>query len=50
MNTRIHALAVSTAAAIVAAGIMLILGILGNMGLYLSAVEMMKQWHMFFAL
>jgi hypothetical protein len=48
MNTRTHALAVSSAAAVIAAGLMLALGILGNMGLYTGAVEMMRQWHMFF--
>lgn len=50
MNTKTHAFAVSSAAAIIAAGIMLVLGILGNMGLYLGAVEAMQQWHMFFDL
>ena len=36
--------------AIIAAGIMLIMGILGNIGLYAGAVTMMQQWHMFFNL
>jgi hypothetical protein len=26
------------------------LGILGNMGFYMGAVEMMSKWHMFFSL
>jgi hypothetical protein len=43
-------LAFATAAAIVAALSMLILGILGNLGIYKSAVGMMTQWHMFFSL
>ncbi|MBA3016146.1 MAG: hypothetical protein FP815_14540 [Desulfobulbaceae bacterium] len=29
---------------------MLILGIFGNLGIYSGAVEMMRQWHMFFSL
>jgi hypothetical protein len=29
---------------------MLFLGILGNMGIYMGAVGMMSQWHMFFSL
>ncbi len=33
---------------LVSALIMLLLGILGNLGVYTSAVDMMKQWHMFF--
>jgi hypothetical protein len=50
MNRRSHAFAVSSAAAIVAAGVMFALGVLGNFGLYLGAVEMMQKWHMFFDL
>ena len=50
MNIRSHAFLVSSAAAIVAAGIMLVLGIFGNLGLYIGAVQMMQQWHMFFDL
>ncbi|HEX9721798.1 MAG TPA: hypothetical protein VGA53_00895 [Candidatus Paceibacterota bacterium] len=50
MNIKSHALASSGAAAIVAAGAMLLLGVLGNMGLYTGAVEAMRQWHMFFDL
>ncbi|NQU79419.1 hypothetical protein HQ545_06650 [Candidatus Woesearchaeota archaeon] len=29
---------------------MLLLGIFGNLGVYTGAVDMMKQWHMFFSL
>jgi hypothetical protein len=27
-----------------------LLGIFGNLGIYMGAVEMMRQWHMFFSL
>ncbi|MDA1337582.1 MAG: hypothetical protein O3C23_02355 [bacterium] len=50
MGTQLHLLALSIAGAIVAAALMLLLGILGNMGLYLGAVETMQEWHMFFDL
>jgi hypothetical protein len=43
-------LALAGAAAIVAAIVMLLLGILGNIGVYTGAVEMMQQWHIFFSL
>ncbi|NPE28041.1 hypothetical protein HNV12_08710 [Methanococcoides sp. SA1] len=29
---------------------MLLLGILGNLGIYTGSVEMMQQWHAFFSL
>jgi len=29
---------------------MLLLGILGNLGLYMNGVEAMQQWHLFFDL
>jgi len=48
--TKLNALALGRAAAIVAAVIMLLLGILGNLGIYAGAVDMMRQWHMFFSL
>jgi len=35
---------------IVFAILMFILGILGNLGIYMSGVEMMMQWHLFFDL
>ncbi|MEN8135473.1 MAG: hypothetical protein ABFS18_08060 [Thermodesulfobacteriota bacterium] len=50
MNGKLNVFACGTAAAIVAALSMLILGIFGNIGIYTRAVEMMSQWHMFFSL
>lgn len=50
MNEKLNAFAFGAAAAIVAAFGMLILGLLGNMGIYSGAVSMMSQWHMFFSL
>jgi hypothetical protein len=50
MSDKLNSLAFGTSAAIVAALCMLILGILGNMGVYMGAVEMARQWHMFFSL
>ena len=50
MIGKLNALAFGITAAIVSALSMLILGILGNMGIYIGAVEMMRQWHMFFSL
>jgi len=47
---KLNPLAFGYTAAIISAAIMLILGILGNLGLYPGAVYMMKQWHMFFSL
>ncbi|MBP2030811.1 ABC-type antimicrobial peptide transport system permease subunit [Methanohalophilus levihalophilus] len=50
MTQQLKSLAFSLAAAIVAAIVMLLLGILGNFGIYTGAFEMMQQWHMFFSL
>ncbi|MBU0729608.1 MAG: hypothetical protein KKE17_14175 [Proteobacteria bacterium] len=50
MNNKLNALALGTSAAIVSALSMVILGILGNLGIYSGAVEMMIKWHMFFSL
>lgn len=50
MIGKLNALAFGITAAIVSALSMLILGILGNLGIYTGAVEMMIQWHMFFSL
>ena len=50
MTEKLNSLALATSAAIVAGLSMLILGILGNLGIYQGAVEMMSQWHMFFSL
>ena len=49
-NRKVNALAAGYAGAIIAAASMLILGILGNLGIYTGAVAMMEQWHMFFSL
>ncbi|MCD4808200.1 MAG: hypothetical protein K8R13_11685 [Methanococcoides sp.] len=50
MAQQLKPLALSLAAAIVSAIVMLLLGILGNLGMYIGAFEMMQQWHMFFSL
>jgi len=50
MTCKLNPWAFGGAAAIVAAIGMLLLGILGNIGIYTGAVEMMSGWHMFFSL
>ena len=50
MKEKLNSLALGFSAAIVAGISMLILGIFGNIGVYQGAVEMMRQWHMFFSL
>lgn len=50
MNNKLNPLALGYAGALVAALTMLLLGVLGNLGIYLGAVEMMQQWHVFFNL
>ena len=50
MTEKLNSLALGTSAALVAGLSMLILGILGNIGFYMGAVEMASQWHMFFSL
>ena len=50
MTAKLNTLALGTSAAIVAGLSMLLLGILGNFGIYQGAVEMMSQWHLFFSL
>ena len=50
MVGKLDELALGYASAIISALIMLILGILGNIGFYTGAVEMMQKWHMFFSL
>lgn len=47
---KIHAIHLGYAGAIVSAVIMLILGILGNLGIYSGAVAMMEEWHLLFSL
>jgi hypothetical protein len=49
-KTGLNALALGYASAIISAASMLLLGILGNIGIYTGAVEMMRNWHMFFSL
>ena len=46
----LNALALGYAGATITALCMLLLGILGNLGLYTGAVAMMEEWHMFFSL
>jgi len=50
MAKELNLLKLGYAAAIWAALFMLVLGVLGNLGLYAGAVQMMQQWHMFFDL
>lgn len=50
MAGKLNPIAFGTAGALVAAVIMLLLGILGNLGIYAGAVEMMQKWHLFFSL
>lgn len=46
----LNALAIGYAGAIISAAGMLLLGILGNLGLYTDAIAQMTEWHMFFSL
>ncbi len=50
VTEKLNPLAFGASAAIVAGLSMLILGILGNIGVYKGAVEMASLWHMFFSL
>jgi hypothetical protein len=50
MDNRLNALALGYAGAIISGIGMLLLGILGNLGIYTGAVGMMQQWHIFFSL
>lgn len=47
---KLNSNALGYAGAVVAALGMLLLGILGNLGVYEGAVAMMMQWHVFFSL
>lgn len=47
---KLHALNLGYSGAIIAAFIMLLLGILGNLGVYTEGVEAMMQWHLLFSL
>jgi len=42
--------AFAIAGAVVSAITMILLGIMGNIGIYSGAVKMMEEWHMFFSL
>lgn len=48
--TKLNTLAFAYAGAIISAVMMLLLGILGNLAIYLDAVKQMQEWHMFFTL
>jgi hypothetical protein len=50
MDKKLNSLALGYAGAIVSGIGMLALSILGKLGIYTGAVEMMQQWHMFFSL
>lgn len=50
MAQKLNELSFGYSLAIVSAAIMLLMGIFGNLGIYLGAVEMMQQWHIFFSL
>lgn len=45
-----NALALGYTGALLSAGCMLLLGILGNLGIYGTGIEQMSHWHMFFSL
>jgi len=47
---KVNALAAGYSAAIISGALMLLLGILGNLGWYMGAVNAMMQWHAFFSL
>jgi len=49
-EAKLNPLALGYALAIISAVIMLLMGILGNLGIYTKGVEAMQQWHMFFSL
>ena len=50
MVNKLDTKALGYTAAIFSAGGMLLLGVLGNVGMYTEAVAMMQQWHIFFSL
>ena len=50
MKAKLNPRALGVSGAVVSAAVMLLLGILGNMGIYEGAVEMMMKWHMVFSL
>jgi len=50
MAKQINKLTAGYTGAIIAGASMLLLGILGNLGIYTGAVKAMMGWHMFFSL
>lgn len=50
MAQKLNELALGYSLAIISAAGMLLLGILGNFGIYTSGVESMMRWHIFFNL
>ena len=44
----LNAIALGASGAVVAAAVMLLLGVFGAAGVYEGAVAMMEQWHLFF--
>ncbi len=50
MKQKLSEKAMAYSFAVVSAAGMLLLGIIGNIGIYTGAVKMMEQWHMFFSL
>ena len=44
----LNAIALGASGAVVAAAVMLLLGVFGAVGVYEGAVAMMEQWHLFF--
>jgi len=50
MSKQLNEIALGISGAIVSAAVMVLLGILGNIGLYTGAVSMMQGWHMFFSI
>lgn len=47
---KLNTLALGYAGAILSAIGMLVMGILGNLGIYTRAVEQMQDWHLFYSL
>jgi hypothetical protein len=50
MTNKLNSVVLGYAGASISALCMIVLGILGNLGIYTSAVNAMTQWHQFFSL
>lgn len=50
MDQRLQPTAFGGATAVISALVMLLLGIVANLGIYRGAADMMVEWHMFFSL